>query len=93
MLPGTSPAFLKTGRSPAEAPIINGEVAPDPSKALEAATKAFDSAGDTLKSINQAAAGIAKISESAGEARRVPHFGRRRRQERFQGRRRDQRRW
>ena len=40
---------------------------PDPSKALEAATKAFDSAGDTLKSINKAAAGIAKISESAGK--------------------------
>ena len=66
MLPGTGPALLETGKSPREtAPIIDGEVAPDPSKALEAATKAFDSAGDTLKSINKAAAGIAKISESA----------------------------
>jgi phospholipid/cholesterol/gamma-HCH transport system substrate-binding protein len=67
MQPGTSTEFLKTARSPREAPIINGEVAPDPSKALEAATKAFDSAGDTLKSINQAASGIAKISESAAK--------------------------
>ena len=67
MQPGNSPAFLKTGRSPAEAPIINGEVAPDPSKALEAATKAFDNAGETLKSINQAAAGISKISESSAK--------------------------
>ena len=67
MLPGTGAEFLKTGRSPAEAPIIDGEVAPDPSKALEAATKAFNSAGDTLKSINQAASGIAKISDSAAK--------------------------
>jgi phospholipid/cholesterol/gamma-HCH transport system substrate-binding protein len=66
MKPGKSPDELKTGKSPASAPFVPGEVAPDPSKALEAATKAFDSAGDTLKSINTAAAGIAKISESAG---------------------------
>ncbi len=45
--------------------MIEGQVAPDPSKALEAATKAFDSAGDTLASINKAANGIAKISDSA----------------------------
>ena len=67
MQPGTAPTFLKTGRSPADAPVIDGEVAPDPSKALEAATKAFDSAGDTLSSINKAAAGIAKISESSAK--------------------------
>jgi phospholipid/cholesterol/gamma-HCH transport system substrate-binding protein len=67
MQPGTAPTFLKTGRSPADAPVIRGEVAPDPSKALEAATKAFDSAGDTLSSINKAAAGIAKISESSAK--------------------------
>jgi phospholipid/cholesterol/gamma-HCH transport system substrate-binding protein len=67
MRPGTAEAFMRTGRSPDDAPVIEGEVAPDPSKALEAATKAFDSAGDTLKSINTAAAGIAKISESAGK--------------------------
>jgi phospholipid/cholesterol/gamma-HCH transport system substrate-binding protein len=65
MQPGTGPGILQTGKSPVDAPVIEGQVAPDPSKALEAATKAFDSAGDTLKSINQAAAGIAKISESS----------------------------
>ena len=40
-------------------------MAPDPSKALEAATKVFQKAGDTLQSINDAAAGLAKISKSA----------------------------
>lgn len=65
MQPGRGPGFLPTGRSPADAPVIEGEVAPDPSKALEAATKVFDSAGDTLQSINQAALGVAKLSESA----------------------------
>jgi phospholipid/cholesterol/gamma-HCH transport system substrate-binding protein len=67
MQPGAGQGILQMGTSPANAPIIAGEVAPDPSKALEAATKAFDSAGDTLKSINQAAAGIAKISESSAK--------------------------
>jgi phospholipid/cholesterol/gamma-HCH transport system substrate-binding protein len=66
MLPGNAAAYLKTGKSPAEAPVIEGEVAPDPAKALEAATKAFDNAGETLKSINEAAAGISRISQSAG---------------------------
>ena len=65
MLPGNGPGSLKTGTSPANATIIDGEVAPDPAKALEAATKAFDSAGDTLDSIKNAANGIAKLSESA----------------------------
>jgi phospholipid/cholesterol/gamma-HCH transport system substrate-binding protein len=65
MLPGTGPGSLATGTSPANAPVINGEVAPDPSKALEAATKAFDSAGATLESIKNAATGISKLSESA----------------------------
>ena len=65
MQPGTGPGELQTATTPRDAPVIEGQVAPDPSKALEAATKAFDSAGDTLGSINKAAAGIAKISESA----------------------------
>ena len=59
------PGVLATGKSPADAPVIEGEVAPDPSKALEAATKVFDSAGDTLKSINEAASGLAKLTKSA----------------------------
>ena len=49
------------------AEVIEGEVAPDPSKALAAATKAFESAGDTLKSINEAASGLSKISKSAAK--------------------------
>ena len=61
---------LRPEELPARAPVIEGKVAPDPSKALEAATKAFDSAGDTLRSINKAANGIAKISDSAQDADR-----------------------
>ncbi len=67
MMPGTGPGFLETSKVPALAPIIHGAVAPDPSKALAAATKAFESAGDTLKAIDQAAAGLAQISKSAGK--------------------------
>ncbi len=57
--------FSRPSRTPAAAPVIEGEVAPDPSKALAAATKAFESAGDTLKAINEAAAGLSEISKSA----------------------------
>ena len=67
MMPGTGQGFLATSKVPALAPIISGEVAPDPSKALAAATKAFESAGDTLKAIDQAAAGLAQISKSAAK--------------------------
>ena len=68
MMPGTGPGFLETSKIPdLVAPVIQGEVAPDPSKALAAATKAFESAGDTLKAINQAAAGLAEISKSAAK--------------------------
>ena len=49
------------------APVIEGEVAPDPSKALAAATKAFERAGDTLKAINAAATGLATVSKSAAK--------------------------
>ncbi len=65
MLPGSGPSLLPTSHSPALAPVIEGEIAPDPSKALAAATKAFESAGDTLKTINAAAAGLAKLSKNA----------------------------
>ena len=50
LLPGTGQANLQLGRTAADAPIIEGEVAADPSKALAAATQAFEKAGDTLKS-------------------------------------------
>src|SRR5947207_90077 len=65
LLPGTSPDPLATSTSPKDAPIIEGEVAADPSKALAAATIAFEKAGDTLSSINEAAAGLTKLSKNA----------------------------
>ena len=65
LLPGTGQDDLKLGRTPAGSPIIEGEVAPDPSKVLAAATQAFDMVGDTLKTINAAADGLAKLSKNA----------------------------
>lgn len=66
MEPGTGEGFIETGKTPMTAPPpIEGQVAPDPSKALAAATKAFEKAGDTLESINDAAAGLAKLTKSA----------------------------
>ncbi len=67
MLPGEGLDHIPVTRSPRDAPLIEGEVAPDPSKALAAATKAFEKAGDVLNSINSAATGLTKISESAGK--------------------------
>ncbi len=65
LLPGNGQGPLKTGDSPLTAPIIEGEVAPDPSKALAAATQAFEKVGGTLKSIDKAANGIAEVTKSA----------------------------
>ncbi len=65
LLPGTGKDDLKLGRTPPEAPIVEGEVAPDPAKALAAATQAFDMVGETLKTINAAADGLAKLSKNA----------------------------
>jgi phospholipid/cholesterol/gamma-HCH transport system substrate-binding protein len=65
VLPGEGPGDMKTATSPAAAPIIEGAVSPDPSKALAAATVAFEEAGNTLKSIELAATGIAKMTKSA----------------------------
>ncbi|MFO0892285.1 MAG: MlaD family protein [Isosphaeraceae bacterium] len=65
LLPGGGESDLAMGRTTAEAPIIEGDVAADPSKALAAATKAFEKAGDTLNSINEAASGLSKISKNA----------------------------
>lgn len=67
LLPGAGEGLLETAATPADASIIEGEVAPDPSKALAAATIAFERAGDTLNTIQEAAAGLAKISQSAGK--------------------------
>jgi phospholipid/cholesterol/gamma-HCH transport system substrate-binding protein len=67
LLPGTGERNIPMSRTPAGATIIEGEVATDPSKALAAATVAFEKAGDTLKSINEAAQGLSKISKNAEE--------------------------
>jgi phospholipid/cholesterol/gamma-HCH transport system substrate-binding protein len=71
MQPGSGEGYIELGRTPADAPVIEGEVAPDPSKALAAATKAFERAGDTLDSINQAASGLAKVTKSADNLDRM----------------------
>jgi phospholipid/cholesterol/gamma-HCH transport system substrate-binding protein len=63
--PGTGEGYLQTGRTPADAPVIQGEVATDPSKALAAATLAFEKAGDTLSTINEAASGLSKLAKNA----------------------------
>src|SRR3954465_6998997 len=57
LLPGTGEADIKTARTPSEASVIEGDTAVDPAKALAAATVAFEKAGETLKSINDAATG------------------------------------
>jgi phospholipid/cholesterol/gamma-HCH transport system substrate-binding protein len=73
MQPGTGTGNIPAFNTPAEASraIIDGDVAPDPSKALAAATKAFERAGDTLSSINEAAAGLAKVTKSADNLDRL----------------------
>src|SRR5262249_1640403 len=71
MQPGAGEGYIATGKTPGDAPIIEGEVAPDPSKALAAATKAFERAGDTLDSINQAASGLSKVTKSADNLDRL----------------------
>jgi phospholipid/cholesterol/gamma-HCH transport system substrate-binding protein len=65
LLPGSGQDDLVLGRTPADAPIVEGQVAPDPSKALASATQAFDMVGDTLKTINAAAEGLARLSKNA----------------------------
>ena len=45
--------------------IVTGEVMPDPSKALAAATAAFEQVGPTLDAIKTAATGVADLSSSA----------------------------
>ncbi|HZW29784.1 MAG TPA: MlaD family protein [Isosphaeraceae bacterium] len=73
MQPGTGPGYIEPGRTPSDpmTPIIEGEVAPDPSKALAAATKAFERAGDTLDSIKQAGDGLARVTKSADNLDRL----------------------
>ena len=65
MLPGEGPGLLPTSDKPANAPVIEGAVAPDPSNALAAATEAFQDVKGTLQSIDQAAKGIAAMTDKA----------------------------
>jgi phospholipid/cholesterol/gamma-HCH transport system substrate-binding protein len=65
MLPGSSLEVLKYGDTAANAPEILGEVTPDPSKALAAATAAFEKVGGTLSAIETAANGLSVIAKKA----------------------------
>jgi phospholipid/cholesterol/gamma-HCH transport system substrate-binding protein len=65
MLPGVGPELIETSALPGKSPVIEGVVAADPSKALEAATLAFEKADRALASINEAASGIAALTQSA----------------------------
>ena len=69
MTPGSGTAFMELSPNPKAAmnpaKMIVGEVSPDPSKALAAATVAFEKVGPTLDAIKIAAGGIADLSTSA----------------------------
>lgn len=67
MLPGTGPGLIPAGELASGAPVIEGTVAPDPSKALEAATLAFEKAGDTLNAIEKAATGLSDLGKSSSK--------------------------
>ena len=65
MLPGASLEVLKYGDTSLTAPEIAGDVTPDPSKALAAATAAFEKVGGTLAAIEAAANGLSVIAKKA----------------------------
>ena len=65
MLPGVGTEVLTLGDSPTTAPEIKGDVTPDPSKALAAASAAFEKVGGTLAAIETAANGFARVAKKA----------------------------
>lgn len=65
MMPGSGTETLKLGDTAASAPEILGDVTPDPSKALAAATAAFEKVGGTLAAIESAANGLAVVAKKA----------------------------
>ena len=65
MVLGESPDFIKYGDTPETAPEIAGDVTPDPSKALAAATAAFERVGGTLAAIETAANGFSTVAKKA----------------------------
>jgi phospholipid/cholesterol/gamma-HCH transport system substrate-binding protein len=71
MLPGPGPDPLVMSENPAAAPIVDGAVAPDPSRALAAATEAFERAGVTLNKIDEAFTGVTNLTKNA---EKLPQF-------------------
>ncbi len=65
MLPGISGDNLQYGETPQNAPEIEGEISPDPSKMLAAANAAFEKVGGTLASIKNAADSFAAVAKKA----------------------------
>ena len=65
MVLGESPEFIKYGDTPEVAPEIAGDVTPDPSKALAAATAAFERVGGTLAAVETAANGFSTVAKKA----------------------------
>jgi phospholipid/cholesterol/gamma-HCH transport system substrate-binding protein len=68
--PGTGPGPMTLYPDPASSKrdTIKGEVAPDPTKALEAASAAFQKVGPTLETISDAAKGLSKLSAKVQDA-------------------------
>jgi phospholipid/cholesterol/gamma-HCH transport system substrate-binding protein len=67
MQPGRGTGFLNGGSDPQHAPLVEGSVAADPAKAMAAATEAFERAGDTLKTIDEAFAGLNRLTRNADQ--------------------------
>ena len=72
MLPGTGQADLATGPHCRRRPDHRGRSRPRPVQGPGRGHQAFEMAGDTLKTINEAAAGLAKLSKNAEQTRRLP---------------------
>jgi phospholipid/cholesterol/gamma-HCH transport system substrate-binding protein len=66
ILPGDGPGLMETGTTPGSAPIIEGQIAADPSSAIELATGALQNVPETLKAIEEAAKGLAVITSNDG---------------------------
>ncbi|MDX2035092.1 MAG: MlaD family protein [Isosphaeraceae bacterium] len=65
MTPGTSTELLELGGTAESAVLIEGQISPDPAKALAAATEAFQKVGTTLEAIETAADGVSGLAKKA----------------------------
>ena len=70
---GDRPGILETGKSPADRPGHRRRSRPRPVQGPRRRDHGLRKAGDTLKSINEAASGLAEAHQECREARRVPH--------------------